>query len=120
MAAYLVNKALDGDANIIKSTSDVFSRGKAKALLIKINKGTAERPPMPEQGAAPQTDNGTVISDEKSDNHNNAKNEEPDDDLIARLVADGVNGNMDEINSLENRVLRGKIKAAIVKAKRSK
>ena len=193
MAAYLVNKALDGDANIIKSTSDVFSRGKAKALLIKINKGTAERPPMPEQGAAsksdngtaannqsqpalskddiiatvvnqaldgndaplneltdkvlrakskslimkinkgtaerppmpeqgaaPQTDNGTVISDEKSDNHNNAKKEEPDDDLIARLVADGVNGNMDEINSLENRVLRGKIKAAIVKAKRSK
>ena len=193
MAAYLVNKALDGDDNIIKSTSDVFSRGKAKALLMKINKGTAERPPMPEpgtatksdngtaannqsepalskddiiatvvnqaldgndaplneltdkvlrakskslimkinkgtaerppmpeQGAASKSDNGTAITDEKSDDHNNAKKEESDDDLIARLVADGVNGNMDEINSLENRVLRGKIKAAIVKAKRSK
>ena len=75
---------------------------------------------MPEQGAASKSDNGTAITDEKSDDHNNAKKEESDDDLIARLVADGVNGNMDEINSLENRVLRGKIKAAIVKAKRSK
>jgi hypothetical protein len=55
MAAYLVNKTLDGDVNIIKATADVYSRGKAKALLMKINKGTAERPPMPEPGAAPTT-----------------------------------------------------------------
>jgi ABC-type transporter lipoprotein component MlaA len=36
------------------------------------------------------------------------------------MVTEGVNGNMDEINALDNRVLRGKIKAAIVKAKRAK
>ena len=40
-------------------------------------------------------------------------------ELIERLVAAGVEGNMDEINALDNRVLRGKIKAAIVKVKRA-
>ena len=44
---------------------------------------------------------------------------EPESELIERLVTAGINGNMDEINALENKVLRGKIKAAIVKAKRS-
>lgn len=38
---------------------------------------------------------------------------------MARLVEAGIKGNMDEINALENRVLRGKIKAAIVRAKRA-
>ena len=118
--ATVVNQALDGNDAPLNELTDKVLRAKSKSLIMKINKGTAERPPMPEQGAASKSDNGTAITDEKSDDHNNAKKEESDDDLIARLVADGVNGNMDEINSLENRVLRGKIKAAIVKAKRSK
>ena len=37
---------------------------------------------------------------------------------MTRLIPLGLDGNMDEINALENRVLRGKIKAAIVKKKR--
>jgi ABC-type transporter lipoprotein component MlaA len=37
-----------------------------------------------------------------------------------RLVKAGVKGNMDEINTLDNKVLRGKIKSAIVKEKRVK
>jgi hypothetical protein len=45
--------------------------------------------------------------------------EEPEEALMARLVEAGIKGNMDEINALENRVLRGKIKAAIVRAKRA-
>ena len=48
-----------------------------------------------------------------------ATNQEGEKELISRLVKDGVGGNMDEINSLDNRVLRGKIKSAIVKAKRA-
>ena len=193
MAAYLVNKTLDGDNNIIKSTSDVYARGKAKALLIKINKGTAERPTMPEVGAAPASNQAvdqnkstakpaalsnediiaTVVNqaldgdegplNELTDKVLRAKskslimkinkgtaerpampdsnsssanddgsvetqldnstkeiiNEESEGDLIERLVSEGIKGNMEEINSLENKVLRGKIKAAIVKAKRS-
>jgi ABC-type transporter lipoprotein component MlaA len=45
---------------------------------------------------------------------------ESDEGLISRLVEAGLSGNMDEINALASRVLRGKIKAAIVKAKRTK
>jgi len=190
MAAYLVNKTLDGDNNIIKSTADVYARGKAKALLMKINKGTAERPPMPEAGSSPASptptaqtapsmskddiiatvvnkaldgDDGPLneLSDKvlrakskslimkinkgtaerppmpgQNDTHNKSANTqekddsgneqivttktESDNEIIARLVDDGLNGKMDEINNLENKVMRGKIKAAIVKAKRSK
>ena len=182
MAAYLVNKTLDGDASIIKATADVYSRGKAKALLIKINKGTAERPPMPEPGAAATTppesvsvpsmskedtmavvvnkaldgdegplneltdkvlrakskslimkiNKGTAerppmpeaeagpTTNEIQNNENQADtNTETEEELFARLVENGINDNMDEINSLDNKILRGKIKAAIVKAKRT-
>ena len=180
MAAYLVNKTLDGDANIIKATADVYSRGKAKALLIKINKGTAERPPMPEPGAASTTPSSSVsvpsmskedtiavvvnkaldgdegplneltdkvlrakskslimkinkgtaerppmpepgpTTNEIQNNENQADaNTETEEELFARLVESGINDNMDEINSLDNKILRGKIKAAIVKAKRT-
>ena len=54
---------------------------------------------------------GVEVSDKKS---------ESEDEMKERLIADGLNGNMEEINSLDNKVLRGKIKAAIVRAKRNK
>ena len=184
MAAYLVNKTLDGDSEIIKATKDVYARGKAKALLIKINKGTAERPAMPEAGAAPSAPPGasatatsapsqspediiaTVVnqaldgddgplnalddkvlrakskslimkinkgtaerppmpeageSSEPSTKDEQTKESESinQDEIMKKLIADGIDGNMDEINALEDKVMRGKIKAAIVKAKRS-
>ena len=188
MAAYLVNKTLDGDTEIIKATKDVYARGKAKALLIKINKGTAERPAMPEVGAAPSApatastaatstpsqspediiatvvnqaldgDDGPLNAlDDKvlrakskslimkinkgtaerpampeaeaapsappSESTKEEQTKESEsinqDEIMKKLIADGIDGNMDEINALEDKVMRGKIKAAIVKAKRS-
>ena len=50
----------------------------------------------------------------------NDQKDESEDEMKERLIADGLNGNMEEINALDNKVLRGKIKAAIVKAKRNK
>ena len=44
---------------------------------------------------------------------------ETDEQKIERLIAKGLEGDMDEINTLDNKVMRGKIKAAIVKAKRA-
>ena len=44
---------------------------------------------------------------------------ESDEELIARLITDGIEGKMDEINALDNKVLRGKIKSGIVKAKKN-
>ena len=39
--------------------------------------------------------------------------------LIADLVEKGLAGDMDEINAIEDRVLRGKVKSALAKAKRA-
>ena len=54
----------------------------------------------------------------QSEGNNNSVNIESDEDKKQRLITAGVNGEMDEINNLTDRVLRGKIKAAIVKEKR--
>ena len=107
IVAMVVNKALDGDMDPINSIEDKPTRGIAKALMVKIKRGAAERPPMPE------------IPDTVSEQSENtaAENEEQ---LIERLIATGLTGDMEEVNALDNRVLRGKIKAAIVKAKRQK
>ena len=104
MVAYLVNKGLDGDMDTVNGYQDKITRGKAKAMIVKIRRGTVERPPMPE------------IPDATSPPPNEGETEEQ---LMKRLIAVGLEGNLDEINVLENRVLRGKIKAAIVKAKRA-
>jgi len=107
MIAIAVNKALDGDSSAIDDLSDKIVKAKSKALLMKIQKGTAERPKVPNSNQP--ADDSQVIQDEK----------ETDAQLIERLTAEGLDGKMDEINNLENKVLRGKIKAAIVKAKRN-
>ena len=105
--AIAINKAIEGDMEPINSMEDKVTRGKAKALLVKIKRGTAEAPPMPEISVATPVESS-------------ASESETDEQLIERLVAAGLDGDMEEINSLENKVLRGKIKAAIVKAKRKK
>ena len=75
---------------------------------------------MPEQGSAPQGDDEEKSKAKLPIDKESIEKGESEDDLINRLVADGADGKMDEINNLENKVIRGKIKAAIVKAKRSK
>ena len=68
----------------------------------------------------PDTSSAPLVNDEsQTESPQTTENQsESTEDLINRLVADGVGGKMDEINELTDKVLRGKIKAAIVKAKR--
>lgn len=107
LIAYVVNKALDGDMEPINSIPEKPLRGKAKATMVKA-KRTGDRPAMPNipQEVAPPS----ISAD---------TGKETDEDMMARLIEAGVQGNMEEINALDNRVMRGKIKAAIVKAKRA-
>ncbi len=107
LIAYVVNKALDGDDGPVSEIADKPTRGKAKAMLVKIKRGALERPDMP---PVPSLESSPPDLGE----------EESEEALIARLIDAGLSGNMDEINALDNRVYRGKIKAAIVKAKRAK
>ena len=105
--AYLVNLTLDGNDEALNAVPDKVIRGKTKAMLAKIKRGALERPPMPEASVEPAPE----ASLEEQEN---------EEQLIIRLVKAGVGGNMDETNSLDNKVLRGKIKSAIVKEKRAK
>ena len=65
-----------------------------------------ERPPMPEISAVTSSEDTSAV------------NRESDEELMQRLIAVGLQGDMEEINALDNRAMRGKIKAAIVKEKR--
>ena len=104
LIAYLVNKGLDGDMDTVNAQTDKVARGKAKALIVKVKRGKIDRPAMPDiPDATIQPESAT----------------ETEGELIERLLAVGLGGDMDEINALDNRVLRGKIKSAIVKAKRA-
>ena len=105
--AYFVNKGLDGDMDSINNLDNKVIRAKAKAMIVKINRGSVERPPMPEIS-------GTTTSSENT----SAGGAESDEELVGRLIAKGLQGDMEEINALDNKVMRGKIKAAIVKEKR--
>ena len=113
LISFVVNKALDGDDDPINAINEKPTRGKAKALLVKIKRGAIERPPMPELS---ETSKPEAITEAEGTSEDKS---EPESELIERLVAEGASGNMDEINALENKVLRGKIKAAIVKMKRA-
>ena len=102
-----MNKGLDGDMDSVNNCEDKIIRGKAKAMIVKINRGSVERPAMP---------NIDTLPNSKSPSNEGG---ESDEQKIERLTAKGLQGDMDEINALDNKVIRGKIKAAIVKAKRS-
>ena len=104
--AYLVNKGLDGDMDSINNLDNKVIRAKAKAMIVKINRGSIERPPMPEINSSAASSENVSISGES------------DEDLMKRLIAKGLQGDMEEINALDNKVARGKIKAAIIKEKR--
>ena len=115
LISYVVNKALDGDDESINAIKDKATRGKAKAMVVKIKRGSIDRPDVPEvptSGSASAVDAEPGVPDPVS------SEVESEENLISRLVTAGLDGNMDEINALESRVLRGKIKAAIVKEKR--
>ena len=119
LVAYVVNKALDGDDEPINAVSDKPTRGKAKAMMVKIKRGTVERPEMPVASQDPSSSKSEKNTVAKLASEEVSNDKESDDEVISRLIAAGLDGNMDEINALENRVLRGKIKAGIVKAKRA-
>jgi hypothetical protein len=102
---FAVNKALDGDMEFINSIEDKPTRGKAKAMMVR-SKRSGERPPLPEL---------SVQSDSSKQEPEKSESEE---ELMERLIAEGVDGNIEGINALDNRVLRGKIKAAVIREKR--
>ena len=105
LIAKLVNQALDGNMDQLNACEDKMVRAKAKALLMKIKKGKAERPPNPSD----ETKENKAVSD--SFNIESLSK----DELISYLVNKGLDGDMDSINAFDDKMIRAKVKAMIVK-----
>ena len=90
-----VEKGLSGDMAAVNSIEDRLLRGKVKAAIVKAKRSGAP---------SPRANESTKASDV--------------DDPVAILVKEGLSGNMDNINSIEDRVFRAKVKSALVKAKK--
>ena len=102
LIAELVNKGLDGDMDAVNACEDRMIRAKAKAMIVKVGKGTAERPPMPEAASPVPTGPLDVSTLSK-------------EDMLFYLVNKGLDGDMDAVNACEDRMIRAKAKAMIVK-----
>ena len=102
LIAKLVNKGLDGDMDAVNACEDRMIRAKAKAMIVKVGKGTVERPPMPVSDA-PATSGPVDISTLSKE------------DMLFYLVNKGLDGDMDAVNACEDRMIRAKAKAMIVK-----
>ena len=88
----------------VNACEDRIIRGKAKAMIAKVKKGTAERP-LPSAELESKSESKTFDSLSK-------------DDMIAVLVNKGLDGDMDSVNACEDRIIRGKAKAMIAKVKK--
>ena len=78
-------------------------RAKAKALIVKINKGTAERPALPSSEPQQATTNAP------------ASQQQSPEDILATVVNQALDGDDGPLNALDNKVIRAKAKALIVK-----
>ena len=100
LIAELVNKALDGDMDAVNACEDRMIRAKAKAMIVKVGKGTAERPPMPVSDAPAPSGPIDISTLSK-------------EDMLSYLVNKGLDGDMDAVNACEDRMIRAKAKAMI-------
>ena len=103
----LVLGALDGNMDTINALEDRVIRSKAKAALFKAKKD-------PEGYRASNT---SIGNDSNSSKH--ASSDEMIDDPLINFVLKGLDGDMDSINAITDRVFRSKVKSALVKAKKN-
>ena len=97
LISYVVNKALDGDDESINAIKDKATRGKAKAMVVKIKRGSIDRPEVPE---VPTSGSAGAVVAEPGVPDPVSSEVESEENLISRLVTAGLDGNMDEINAL--------------------
>ena len=107
LIAELVNKGLDGEMDAVNACEDKMIRAKAKAMIVKVKKGRAERPPMPEAAAPASVPSGPLDISTLSK-----------EDMLSYLVNKGLDGDMDAVNACEDKMIRAKSKAMIVKVKK--
>ena len=101
----LVLKALDGDLDSLNAVEDRVLRSKAKAALMKAKKD-------------PEAYKAQFLAVESSTEKLGQKKLTESEKKISELVLKALDGDLDSLNAVEDRVLRSKAKAALVKAKK--
>lgn len=104
----LVNKGLDGDMDSVNAFPDKIVRAKAKAMIIKVQKGKIERPTVSEEPNAETSGSSEIV---KLDSLSK-------DEMTNYLVNKGLDGDMETINDYPDKMIRAKAKAMIVKVKK--
>ena len=105
---YVAN-AIKGDEEAIAAIEDRILRAKVKSRLVKA-KRSGGVPEVPESAPKAETSVAEITEAPADDNP---------EVIIEQAVQAALKGNMDLINGIEDRVLRGKAKSALVKAKRT-
>ena len=90
MVALLVNKGLDGDMDSVNNHEDKIVRAKAKAMIMKVKKGTVERPLMPELG------NQVAAESVVSDHQDQTKNIEDPFEKIKKIITENFSNDIDD------------------------
>ena len=104
-----VIKAMNGDEEAVASIDNRILRAKVKSAIVKA-KRSGVIPDMPSNTKVPISDKTTLDEEPANDDTQ---------DMISKAVQAALNGNMDLINGIEDRVQRAKAKSALVKAKRN-
>ena len=109
LIAQLVNQGLDGDMDAVNNCDDRMIRAKAKAMILKVKKGTVERPILRE--IIDKSEDSASVGTKKLDSLSK-------EDMLSYLVNQGLDGDMDAVNNCEDRMIRAKVKAMILKVKK--
>jgi len=118
-----VQKAIDGDNNIINGISDVKLKMKVKAAYLKAKRNGVVIPIFDNDSnkdtKTPQvkTLESQITQAPKAEVKDNTNNNEM---TVEEYIQKALAGDKEIVNSIENRVLRAKVKSGIIKAKRSK
>ena len=120
-----VQKAIDGDKNVIDGIGDIKLKTKVKAAFIKAKRNGVVIPNFDDDSGSKEVDGkltkatkqGSTVETPKSEVQ---KNTDQNEMSVEEYIQKALSGDEEIVNSIENRVLRAKVKAGIVKAKRSK
>ena len=119
-----VEKAINGDKNIIDGISDIKLKTKVKAAYLKAKRNGIIIPKFNEEAtndektpAKESLENQVTTPSTKSDTAIAVNDKEMTlEEYVEKILA----GDEELVNNIESRVLRSKVKAAVIKAKRSK
>ena len=118
----LAARALTVGPDIINAITDKPTRAKAKSAHLKASRSGKAPDVSPEADAAVDrflAGPAVPVTEGASTTVGKEEESAPEEDVISQLVSKALAGDDDAINSIEDRILRSRAKAALIKARRA-